>query len=807
MDFIYQLGGVVRHPEERLTIEFHSDEGDLEAVFSGMHVEAKLGLSAHDLRRRLRLSARRRRTAPLPKLTIPSPSMVHYRGGRASIDPAVYPELDAFWADLTAAYREEVRRLGELGCTYLQLDDTSLAYMNDPEQRKYVASIGGDPAHQHEEYIRHMNEALAGRPAGMAVTTHLCRGNFRSSWVASGSYDFVAEALFNDLEVDGYFLEWDDERSGGFEPLRFMPKGKVAVLGLVTTKRGELESKDELKRRIEEAATYVDVDQLCLSPQCGFASTVEGNELTVEQQAAKLRLVVEVADEVWGSLSTVRDATFDVFRRRGLTTMFANPGSTEVPFLTALPDDIRFVLGLHETAVVGLASGLAIGTRPARSRPPAHDGGARHGRQRPRDRPREPRAARGRRGAAGPSASRLRAVPRREAGGARRASIRSASTSRRCAQDVPAAIERAFHAAEAKRGPALVIVPMDDWEQPADEEREPAAAVGPVVRAAAAAPEAVDALVDLSRGGEVAGARRRCGSGRRGDLGGARGAGGAARGSGLPGVVRRPRRIPAGSPAVLWRAACRARAAARAARRRTTRSSSSARRLSARRRTCRDASPRRERGSRCSATTRTRCTGALRSWRVLASPAVVCRSSPAALPAARRRAAGAVAPAASALAARCRASLSLRATCSPRWPSGCRANAVVVEEAPVDRPEHPRAAACARASRLPQRSPRRPRLRDACGRRSAHGPAAPACRCRRRRRLGDLRRSRRLERGALRDRRALRRPLERALRRHGPARRAPRRHRSLARVRRGRAGDDRARLRLSRLGGSRRTTS
>ena len=300
MDFMYQLGGVVRHPEERLAVEFHSDKGDLEAVFSGMHVEGRLGLSRTifgDDFGFLRDAV----NGATPKLTIPSPSMVHYRGGRASIDPTVYPDLDAFWADLTAAYREQVRRLGELGCTYLQLDDTSLAYMNDPDQRAYVASIGGDPVHQHEEYIRHMNEALAGRPAGMAVTTHLCRGNFRSSWAASGSYDFVAEALFNELEVDGYFLEWDDERSGGFEPLRFMPKGKVAVLGLVTTKRGELEQKDELKRRIAEAATFVDLDQLCLSPQCGFASTAEGNELTEEQQAAKLRLVVDVADEVWGA--------------------------------------------------------------------------------------------------------------------------------------------------------------------------------------------------------------------------------------------------------------------------------------------------------------------------------------------------------------------------------------------------------------------------------------------------------------------------------------------------------------------------
>ena len=167
--------------------------------------------------------------------------MVHYRGGRTAIDEAVYPDLDAFWADLTAAYREEVRRLGELGCRYLQLDDTSLAYLNDPRQRAYVASIGGDPDRQHVEYIRHLNEALLDRPDGMAVTTHMCRGNFRSSWVAEGGYDHVAEALFNELEVDGFFMEWDDERSGGFAPLRFLPPGKQVVLGLVTTKRGELE--------------------------------------------------------------------------------------------------------------------------------------------------------------------------------------------------------------------------------------------------------------------------------------------------------------------------------------------------------------------------------------------------------------------------------------------------------------------------------------------------------------------------------------------------------------------------------------
>jgi 5-methyltetrahydropteroyltriglutamate--homocysteine methyltransferase len=234
------------------------------------------------------------------KLTIPSPSMVHYRGGRASIDESVYPDMEEFWVDLVAAYAEEVRRLGELGCTYLQLDDTSLAYVNDPAQRQHIRDIGGDAEHQHETYIRHMNEALANRPAGMSVTTHMCRGNFRSSWVAEGGYDFVAEALFNELQVDGFFMEWDDARSGGFEPLRFLPQGKVVVLGLVTTKRPELETKDQIKRRIDEASRFVDLDQLCLSPQCGFSSTQEGNALSVDDEKAKLRLVVETASEVWG---------------------------------------------------------------------------------------------------------------------------------------------------------------------------------------------------------------------------------------------------------------------------------------------------------------------------------------------------------------------------------------------------------------------------------------------------------------------------------------------------------------------------
>jgi 5-methyltetrahydropteroyltriglutamate--homocysteine methyltransferase len=300
MDFIYQLGGVEKVMDSTLKVQFHNEQGDIEFAPPSMHVDSPLRLEetifgdAFDYLKSITSGAQ------TPKLTIPSPSMVHYRGGRASIDESVYPDMDEFWDDLVAAYRDEVARLGELGVTYLQVDDTSLAYLNDPKQREHVREIGGDAEHQHEIYIRHINEALADRPAGMSITTHMCRGNFRSSWVAEGGYDFVAETLFNELEVDGFFMEWDDERSGTFDALRFVPKGKQVVLGLVTTKRPELESKDLLKRRIEEASQYVDVDQLCLSPQCGFSSTVEGNNLTREDQIAKLRLIVETAQEVWG---------------------------------------------------------------------------------------------------------------------------------------------------------------------------------------------------------------------------------------------------------------------------------------------------------------------------------------------------------------------------------------------------------------------------------------------------------------------------------------------------------------------------
>jgi 5-methyltetrahydropteroyltriglutamate--homocysteine methyltransferase len=297
MDFLYQLGGATK-VQDNLKVQFHNEKGDIEFTPAALRVTGKLTLKKcifGDDFSYLKSIAR-----GTPKLTIPSPSMIHYRGGRAAIDAAVYPDMQQFWRDLSKAYAEEVEQLGELGCTYLQLDDTSLAYLNDPAQRAHMAQIGGDADSQHLVYIDLINGALEKKPTGMTVCTHLCRGNFRSSWVAAGGYDHVADALFGQLNVDGFFLEYDDERSGGFEPLRFVPKGKMVVLGLVTSKRGAIESKDALKRRIDEAAEFVPLDQLCLSPQCGFSSTVEGNELTVDQQLAKLRLIVETAREVWG---------------------------------------------------------------------------------------------------------------------------------------------------------------------------------------------------------------------------------------------------------------------------------------------------------------------------------------------------------------------------------------------------------------------------------------------------------------------------------------------------------------------------
>jgi 5-methyltetrahydropteroyltriglutamate--homocysteine methyltransferase len=222
--------------------------------------------------------------------------MMHYPAGRG-IEPTVYPDMDLFFEDLIKVYRQQIAAFAKLGCRYLQLDDTSLAFLNDPKRR---AMLGDGAETQHERYIKLFNAAIAEKPAGMTICTHLCRGNYKSGWMAEGSYEHVAEAMFSRLAVDGFFLEYDDARSGGFEPLRFVPKDKMIVLGLVTTKRPALENKDDLKRRIDEAAKFVPLEQLALSPQCGFASTAEGNALTLEDEIAKLRLVVETAREVWG---------------------------------------------------------------------------------------------------------------------------------------------------------------------------------------------------------------------------------------------------------------------------------------------------------------------------------------------------------------------------------------------------------------------------------------------------------------------------------------------------------------------------
>ncbi|MBM7804905.1 5-methyltetrahydropteroyltriglutamate--homocysteine methyltransferase [Geodermatophilus bullaregiensis] len=300
MDFIYAIDGISKVTGQDIVVHFRNADGTIDFTPAGLHVDGPLSIGEPIFGPDLAYLQSVVGEGQTAKLTIPSPSMVHYRGGAAAIDPAVYPDEDAFWDALSAAYAAQVRGVAAMGCRYLQLDDTSLAYLNDPAQRAELAAQGRDAEHQHERYIRQINAALAGRPESLTVTTHMCRGNFRSSWVAEGGYDFVAEALFGGLEVDGFFLEYDDARSGGFEPLRFVPPGKRVVLGLVTTKRPELESKDDLKRRIDEAARYVPLEQLALSPQCGFSSTVEGNALTRDEQVAKLALVVETAQEVWG---------------------------------------------------------------------------------------------------------------------------------------------------------------------------------------------------------------------------------------------------------------------------------------------------------------------------------------------------------------------------------------------------------------------------------------------------------------------------------------------------------------------------
>lgn len=300
MDFINALGGVVPAPGN-IVVKFENEHDKIEFTPDAFRIEGRIRLDNVIFAEAFSFLNGVVSTS-VAKLTIPSPAMVHFRGGLPALAGSDYSGVEEFYDDLAAAYRAEIAALYELGCRYLQLDDTSLALLNSPEQRTAIAAIGGDPDHQHETYVRLINSAIAARPSDMTITTHLCRGNFRSSWSASGSYDYVAEAVFGGLDVDGFFLEFDDERSGGFEPLRFLAPNKFVVLGLVTSKRPALEDPAELKARIDRAARVIPLDQLCLSPQCGFASTAEGNALSEEEQFAKLRLVVETAKEVWGSI-------------------------------------------------------------------------------------------------------------------------------------------------------------------------------------------------------------------------------------------------------------------------------------------------------------------------------------------------------------------------------------------------------------------------------------------------------------------------------------------------------------------------
>jgi 5-methyltetrahydropteroyltriglutamate--homocysteine methyltransferase len=296
-DFVAGLDGVeLYEPEQKIQFK-----GGLPLPLS-LRVNAKIGWSQPTMIDHYQFVASHVHTA-IPKMTIPSPSVVHFRGGRQAIDPKVYPDLDGFFSDLGEAYNQAVGAFGAAGCRYLQLDEVNIAYLCDPEQIASLKARGEHVENLLGIYADMLNRAIEAKPAGMTISMHLCRGNFRSHWVASGGYEPVAEVLFNQINSDAYFMEYDTDRAGGFEPLRFVPRGpKIVVLGLITSKTGALETKDELKRRIDAASKFLPLEQLALSPQCGFASTEEGNTLTEDEQWAKLRLCVDVAREVWGGV-------------------------------------------------------------------------------------------------------------------------------------------------------------------------------------------------------------------------------------------------------------------------------------------------------------------------------------------------------------------------------------------------------------------------------------------------------------------------------------------------------------------------
>ena len=296
-DFLGGLDGVELY-ESGEGIKFKGADTKPKSV----HVVGKISYTSHPMIEHFKFL--KNHSNQTPKMMIPSPGVLHFRGGRAAVPESIYPSMDGFFDDLGNAYRKAVRAFADAGCRYLQLDDTPFAYFCDADQRKMLKDRGDDPDQLPRVYAKMINTAISDIPADMRITMHLCRGNFKSLWIGQGGYDPIAELLFNEINVDGYFLEYDTHRAGGFEPLRFVPKGKTAVLGLVTSKTGLLESRDELKRRIDEAAQFIDLDQLCLSPQCGFASTEEGNLLSEDQQWAKLARIVETADEVWGKSSS-----------------------------------------------------------------------------------------------------------------------------------------------------------------------------------------------------------------------------------------------------------------------------------------------------------------------------------------------------------------------------------------------------------------------------------------------------------------------------------------------------------------------
>ena len=300
MDFLEKIDGLRYHGA--LSVKFHTNEGDVEFAPPRLEVQTKLArsrpLSVEDFAELKPLADKAGLVAKQP---IPSPTLVHFRGGRAAVDKIAYPEMDGFFADLARVYREEIDALYAAGCRYLQIDETNLPFLCDPKLRDHARNIGEDPDKLPDRYVALLNDIVRGRPKDLTVSMHMCRGNHMSAWVAEGGYDPVAEAVFGGLDIDGFHLEYDSPRAGSFAPLRYLSGNKVAVLGLVTSKTPQLETKDELKRRIDEAARVVPLERLALSPQCGFASTMEGNHLTVDDEKRKLRLVVDTARDVWGT--------------------------------------------------------------------------------------------------------------------------------------------------------------------------------------------------------------------------------------------------------------------------------------------------------------------------------------------------------------------------------------------------------------------------------------------------------------------------------------------------------------------------